>query len=144
LLNYRLLNASFLRASDLSGGLMTLKNLLRVHGILALIYGIGLISVPVFFLALLSASELSPLGTDIARVLGAALVMLAVVAWQSAGFEDVAQRQVAFGLWLYALLGLIVTVIGQLQGNWNMLNWLTVVLFVIWLAAYSFFLFVRR
>jgi hypothetical protein len=60
---------------------MTLTHLFRLHAILAALYALGLLLVPQITISLLSPMPLNPLATDITRLLGAALVLITLVAW---------------------------------------------------------------
>jgi len=67
---------------------MNLTNLLRLHAILAAIYGLGLVLAPEFIVSLLSPFPLNPVGADIARLFGAALILVMFVAWGASQLTD--------------------------------------------------------
>jgi len=102
---------------------MNLTNLFRLHAIFAAIYGLGLVLVPQFIVSLLSPFPLNPVGTDIARLFGAALILIMFIAWRVSYFTDrPSRRMVAGGLLLYTTIGAVISTWGQLAGNWNVLG----------------------
>ena len=97
---------------------MNLTNLFRLHAILAALYALGLVLAPQLIIGLLSPLPLNPPGTDVARLFGAALVLVTLVAWGASRLADPAARQmIAGGLFIYAMFGAIITIWGQLAGT---------------------------
>ena len=77
---------------------------------LAVLYALGLILAPHRIISLLSALPLNPVATDLARLFGAALVLITLVAWGASRLADpAARRMIAGGLFIYATLGTIIT-----------------------------------
>lgn len=123
---------------------MTLTNVFRLHAVLAALYAVGLVLAPQTIIGLLAPDTLSPAATDITRLFGAALVLIAFLAWGASGLADrAARRLIAAGLLVYTSLGLIVTLLGQLAGRWGPLGWSSVVSYLIFVVAYGYFLFLR-
>src|SRR5262245_11286801 len=107
---------------------MNLTNLFRLHAILAALYALGLLLVPDFIIGILSPLPLDPLGTDLARLFGAALILVTLIAWGASGLTDHAgRRMVASGLFVYVALGAIIAVRGQLAGTWGAWGWSSVI-----------------
>jgi len=123
---------------------MNLTNLLRLHAILAAIYGLGLVLAPEFIVSLLSPFPLNPVGADIARLFGAALILVMFVAWGASQLTDrLSRRMVAGGLLVYTTLGVVISTWGQLAGNWNALGWSTIISYLIFVRGYGYFLFLK-
>jgi hypothetical protein len=123
---------------------MNLTNLFRLHAILAALYALGLLLVPQATIGLLSPLPLNPLGTDITRLFGAALVLVTLITWGASRLSDrSARRVVAGGLLVYTSLGAIIAVVGQLAGNWGVLGWSSIVSYLIFVLGYAYFLFVK-
>ena len=123
---------------------MTLTNLFRLHAILAAIYGIGLLLAPQSIVGLLSPLPLNPVGTDIARLFGAALILVMFIAWGASYLMHWPSRwMVAGGLLVYTALGAVISTWGQLAGNWNLLGWSTIISYLIFVLGYGYFLFVK-
>ena len=76
---------------------MNLTNLFRLHAILAAIYGLGLVLAPQFVIGLLSPFPLNPVGTDIARLFGAALILIMFIAWRVSHLTDRPSRRMVAG-----------------------------------------------
>src|SRR5688500_822808 len=103
---------------------MLLTTLFRLHAVLAAAYALALLLIPRLIVGLLAAEPLIAVGTAVARLFGAALTLVAVLAWGAAGLSDrMARRLVAASLLLYSVLGLGITLWGQLDGTWNTLGW---------------------
>jgi hypothetical protein len=123
---------------------VTLTNLFRLHAILAALYAVGLLLAPVAIIGLLSPEPLGAVGADITRLLGAALVLIASLTWGASFLDSRPARQViARALLMYTALGLLITIAGQLQGTWGPLGWSNVISYLIFVAGYAYFLFVR-
>lgn len=123
---------------------MTLTNLFRLHAILAAAYGLGLVLAPQFIVSLLSPFPLNPVGTDIARLLGAALILVMFIAWRASQLTDrPSRRMVAGGLFVYTALGAVISTWGQLAGTWSALGWSTIISYLIFVLGYGYFLFLK-
>jgi hypothetical protein len=123
---------------------VTLTNLFRLHAVLAAIYALGLVLVPRVVIGLLSDKPLGSVGTDITRLFGAALVLIALATWAASRMTDPAPRRaIALGLLVYAILGAIITLPGQFAGTWGALGWSSIVTYLIFVIGYGYFLFVR-
>jgi hypothetical protein len=123
---------------------MNLTNLFRLHAILAAIYGFGLLLAPQSIVSLLSPLPLNPVGTDIARLFGAALILVMFIAWGGSHLTHwPSRRMVARGLLVYTTLGAIISIWGQLAGTWGALGWSTIVSYLIFVLGYGYFLFVK-
>ena len=124
--------------------LTNLTNLFRLHAILAGVYAVGLIVVPQRLIGLLTALPLNPVAVDVARLFGAALVLVAYIAWRASLLTDRdSRRMIAFGLVGYTILGLIIALSGQISGTWNALGWSTVISYLIFVFGYGYFLLLR-
>src|SRR5262245_55748568 len=120
---------------------MNLTNLFRLHAILAAVYAVGLIVVPQRLIGLLTALPLNPLVIDVARLFGAALVLVAYIAWRASRLTDRdSRRMIAFGLFGYTILGMIIAILGQISGTWDALGWSTVISHLIFVFGYGYFL----
>jgi hypothetical protein len=123
---------------------MTLTNLLRLHAILAALYALGLILAPQTIISLLSPHPLSPVAIDITRLFGAALVLITLIAWGASRLTDrAARRLITRALLVYTSLGLIIALLGQLRGHWGPLGWSSVITYLIVVAGYVYFLFIK-
>jgi len=123
---------------------MNLTNLFRLHAILAAVYAVGLIAVPQRLIGLLTALPLNPVAADVARLFGAALILVAYIAWRASLLTDHdSRRMIAVGLFTYTILGMVIALLGQISGTWNALGWSTVISYLIFVFGYSYFLLLR-
>jgi hypothetical protein len=123
---------------------MNLNNLFRLHAILAALYALGLVLAPQSIIGLLSPTPLSAIGVDITRLFGAALVLVAFIAWGASRLTDrAARRLIAGSLLVYTTLGLIISLLGQLAGTWGPLGWSNIIAYGIFVIGYAYFLFVK-
>jgi hypothetical protein len=124
---------------------MNLTNLFRLHAILAAVYAVGLIVVPQRLVGLLTALPLNPVVVDVARLFGAALALVAYIAWRASLLTDRdSRRMIAFGLFTYTILGMIIALLGQISGTWNALGWSTVISYLIFVFGYGYFLLLGK
>ena len=123
---------------------MNLTNLFRLHAILAAVYAVGLIAVPQRLIGLLTALPLNPVAVDVARLFGAALILVAYIAWRASLLTDHdSRRMIAVGLFTYTILGMVIALLGQISGTWNALGWSTVISYLIFVFGYGYFLLLR-
>ena len=123
---------------------MNLTNLFRLQAILAALYALGLLVAPHVLIGLLSPLPLNAVGADIARLFGAALVLITFITWRASRLADrPARRMVAGGLLVYSILGAIITAWGQFAGTWSALGWSSIISYLIFVLGYGYFLFLK-
>jgi hypothetical protein len=123
---------------------VNLTNLFRLQAIVAALYAIGLVVIPDTVGGLLSPLERNALTIETARLFGGSLLLLALISWGASTLESQpARRMIARALLISEALGLILALIGQLQGVWGPLGWSTVVVYLIFALGYAYFLFVQ-
>jgi len=122
---------------------MKLSNLFRLHALLALPYALFLILLPRVMIDLMSEDVLNPIGANIARLMGAALILVAQFSWQASRSENSSMRKsIAAGLWTYVTLGFIITLGAQLREIWGVWGWLNVASYAIFVIGYGYYLFI--
>ncbi len=122
---------------------MTLTWLLRLHALLAACYAIGLLALPRLILGLLSGGPLDPVAVAITQLFGGALVLVTLLAWGASRRTDRDLRRcVTTALFVYTL-GLLLTLIGQLNGTWKPLGWINVASYLVFVLGYGYCLFIR-
>ena len=85
---------------------MNLSNLFRLHALLALPYALFLILLPRVMIDLMSEDVLNPIGANIARLMGAALILVAQLReiWGAWGWLNVASYAlfvIGYGYYLF-------------------------------------------
>jgi len=125
--------------------IFSLTNVFRLHAILAGLYAILLIVFPIQAIQLLSDIVLSETAADITRLFGAAMVLITYLTWQtSTSNNPEIQQLVARTLFLYTTLGLIISLWGQIVGNWAITGWSNVGTYLIFVLGYGYFLFLHK
>lgn len=117
-----------------------MTTLFRLHALLALLYGLGLLLAPRMTIDLFSATPLTPQGALITRLFGAALLLIAQLAWEASRREESFRRPIARGLFVYVSTGFVVTLIGQMTGIWKNSGWTNVLSYLIFVIGYGWFL----
>ena len=122
---------------------MRFNTVFRFHAILAFSYAVLMIFAPQFTMGLLTTQSLNPVGLDITKILGAAILFVGLMAWGASTLTDSAARRIiARGLLIYTSLGAIIALLGQIGGNWNVLGWSNVVVYLTVAIGYTYFLFI--
>lgn len=119
---------------------MKLNAFLKVHAIIALVFGLGFLFIPALILSFYSAVALNEAGVFMARLFGSAILTYAAVLWFAADTPDSeAKRAIVKGFFYTMLIGLAVVLHFQLTGPINALGWTTVALYAF--LAISYFKF---
>ncbi|HNC91717.1 MAG TPA: hypothetical protein PL000_22525 [Anaerolineales bacterium] len=124
---------------------MKLNHLLRIHAFLAFAYAFLLAIFPQFTISILSSQPLNPLSTDITRILGAAILFVGLMALGASKLNSSSERRmIVTGLLIYTALGAVISLIGQLAGNWGVLGWSNFGVYFLVALGYSIFLFQKH
>jgi hypothetical protein len=119
-----------------------LKYVFLLSGLAAFIFGIVFILFVEFYLSILGWPWEEPLFT---RVLGAALLGLALLQWLSfreKKWENV--KNVVIMMIIWHLLGAIVTLVGQFLFNLPLGNLIHIIVFIVFLIAYIYAFYLQR
>ena len=122
-----------------------MKTLFNVNIIVALLFGLGFILVPVTLLDLYGVS-LSDQGITVARLFGSAILSFPVLLWY-AGRSDNPEymKGASRTLFTYWLLGTIFLIIAQLDGQLDELfGWVTIGLHAALLLWYGNYIFLKK
>ena len=119
---------------------MKFKNLMVIKAIVCLVFGILLLIIPDRLLSLFGAT-LSDGGIFTTREYGAALFGNLFLCWfaKNAAESD-ARRAIILALFVYDLIGFVVTVITVVSGVLNPLGWLIVFVYLFFTAGFGYFL----
>ncbi|HQN66016.1 MAG TPA: hypothetical protein PLR90_03165 [Methylophilus sp.] len=116
---------------------MPLNTFLKIHAIIALIFGLGFLFVPATILSFYTDVELNEAGTFMSRLFASAILTYAAVLWfASYTLDSEAKRAIVKGFFLTMLVGLAVTLHFQLTGPINALGWSTVALYAFLAFSY--------
>lgn len=120
---------------------MALGTLLRLAGLLALVFGLGFLFAPARVLSLYGVAA-EPAVVLMARFFGSALVQLGLVLYLIRDVSDpVTRRGVVIGSFLGSLAGFVVSLTAQFWGLVNQFGWTTVAIYGLLLLGYGSFVF---
>ena len=119
---------------------MNFKNLMVIKALVCLAFGILLLIIPDRLLSIFGAT-LSAGGIFTAREYGAALFGNLFLCWfaKNAAESD-ARRAIILALFVYDLIGFVVTVITIVSGVLNPLGWLIVFVYLFFTVGFGYFL----
>ncbi|HYF59081.1 MAG TPA: hypothetical protein VEA81_09005 [Burkholderiaceae bacterium] len=117
---------------------MSLRTVLSVAAVLAVLFGLSFLFVPVPTLALYDVGTVSPRHAYAAQWFGAALVSLGVLDWAARDVTDpVGRRAVVLGNLVHAAIGVVLGLLGVLQGTVGAFGWSTVVIYALLAAGFG-------
>ena len=123
---------------------MKFKTFMTVYAVISAVFGIGFILAPGLLLPIYGF-EVGASINVIARLFGAALISLAIVAWSIRGVEESeSRRAITLALFVGELAGLVVAFIGQLGGVMNALGWVVVAIYLLMTAGLGYFQFSKQ
>ena len=119
---------------------MNFKNLMITKALVCLLFGILLLAIPNELISIFGAT-LSDGGMFTAREYRAALFGNLFLCWfaKSAG-ESEARKAIIIALFVYDLIGFIVTIITVIVGVLNPLGWLIVFVYLFFTLGFVYFL----
>ena len=122
---------------------MTLRQLMAVTAVVTLVFGLALVTDPAQVVSWYGAG-LGPAGLFIARLYGALLIVVGVIAWagRDAGPSE-ARQAILLGFFLGDAIGFVIALWGQLQAVVNSLGWSIVILYFLFAIGFGYFRFAR-
>lgn len=117
---------------------MKLGTLLTINAVLATGFAIPLLGIPDSFLPIYGI-ETTPGALLLARAYGGALAGFGILCWQSRALAEGSPgaRAVVVSLAAANIIGLVVALVGRLQGVDNAMGWLTVAIYLLFAAGYA-------
>ena len=124
---------------------MSLKNLFLVKATLSMIFGLSFIFFSSLSMDFFGVMELRAAGVLMGRLLGAALIGMAIIAWyaQSLGAGD-GRSAIINGFIATDALGFILTLMAVLDGVINAIGWVTVVVYLILALGFIYFQYILK
>lgn len=120
---------------------MNFKNLMIIKALVSLAFGILLLAIPDILLSILGAS-LGAGGMYTAREYSAALFGNMLLCWFAKdAAESDARKAIIIALFVYDLIGFIVTTITVIVGILNPLGWLIVFVYLFFTVGFGYYLF---
>lgn len=119
---------------------MNFKNLMVIKALVCLVFGILMFAVPDKLLSIFGA-VLTSGGMFTAREYGAALFGNMFLCWYAKNAaESDARRAIILALFVYDLIGFILTVITTIEGVLNPLGWFVVLIYLFFTLGFGYFL----
>jgi hypothetical protein len=119
---------------------MTFKTLMIIKAVISFGFGVLLLIVPAQLFTLFSTT-LGDGGIFTAREYGAALFGNLFICWYARNAsESEARRAIILGLFVYDLIGFVVTTITVLSGVLNPLGWFVVFIYLFFTIGFGYYL----
>jgi hypothetical protein len=119
---------------------MRFKTLMALKALACLVFGIALLLFPRALFSIFGIT-LDPGGMFPAREYGSALFGILMLTWfaRNAGDSD-ARTAIILALFIYDLLGFVVTLMARATGVLNMLGWLVAAIYLLFTFGFGYFL----
>ena len=121
---------------------MKLGNFLVVKAVISLAFGITFALLPAAVMPLYGAT-LDPIGTLMARLLGACLIGIGLICWLDRSADPQALRGITLALCVGDTVGFIAALLGQLSGVMNALGWVNVAIWLFLAVGLGYFRFLK-
>lgn len=122
---------------------MKLSNLMVVTAVVAILFGIAFVLAAGPLISLYGGT-LTPAGTVVAQLFGAALIGYAVVNWFARNAKETeALRAIVLANFVADAIGFVVALLGQLSGAANALGWSTVAIYLLLALGFGYFQFMK-
>lgn len=123
---------------------MKLTHWMAAKAVVEVVFGIGFVLMP-GFLASTFGMDLSPAGTLMVQLFGAAFIFGSIVLWlaRNAPSSEKALRAIVVAVVVSNAIGFVVTLLASISGVWNALGWLPVGLYLVFGLAFAYFLFAK-
>lgn len=109
---------------------MKLNAFLKIHAVIALVFGLVFIFIPTLILSFYTSIEVNEVGVLMSRLFGSAILTYAAVLWFASDTPDSeAKCAIVKGFFYTMLIAFAVTLHFQLTGSINALGWTTVALY---------------
>ena len=122
---------------------MKISTLLIVYALVSLVVGIGFLFAPDLALSLFGVST-DVIGIFLSRILGAAMLALAVLTWSTRHIgPSVARNAILLSLLIFEGLGFVLSLIAQLADVLGPMGWSFVAIFLVFAALLGYARFVK-
>ena len=119
---------------------MSFKNLMVIKALVSLVFGILMLAIPYKLFSIFSIM-LGTGGMFPAREYGAALIGIVFLCWFARDVtESETKKAIIIALFVYNLIGFILTIITVIVGVLNPLGWLIVFVYLFFTLGFGYFL----
>ncbi|MEE8186464.1 MAG: hypothetical protein V3T99_02240 [Nitrososphaerales archaeon] len=120
---------------------MKLSTLFTFNAVVAVLFALGFLLMPESVLALYDVIA-DQTAIVMSRFFGGAVLGIGLLAWFAKNTEDSeARKAIVLAFFLSNLVGIAVSIHGQLTGEANQLGWSTVAIYILLAAGYGYFQF---
>ena len=120
---------------------MKLSTLFTVASVVGLVFGLLTLLIPEQTMAMYGV-ELTAPGVFVARLFGTTLFAVGVLGWQVRfAAPSGARDAIVTSLLVMDVIGFVVSLMGQLSGEFNALGWSTVALYLLLALGFAYFRF---
>jgi len=120
---------------------MKFSTFMIMYAVVSAVFGLGFVLMPGQLLPIYGVEPDAALRL-IGQFFGAAIISLAILAWLARNLNDSeARRAIVLALLVGETLGLIMALIGQLNGILNALGWSVVVVYLVFALGLAYFQF---
>ncbi len=121
---------------------MKFSTLMIIKAAICLGFGVPIMFTPGFVYSYFLGLSLDSAGEFAAREYGAGMLGILLICWFARNIpESTARWAITLGLFVYDLLGLIVTLAGQLGGQFSFMGWSVVLIYLFLAVGFGYFLF---
>jgi hypothetical protein len=122
---------------------MTLRNLFLVSAVVALFFALALLLGTPTLLTLFKLKT-GPSENLVAQLLGAALIVPALISWFARDVSDSGSRTaIVVPLFLFNAIGFVISLLGMLAKAMGTNGWIIVILFLAFTLGFGYFQFIR-
>jgi hypothetical protein len=122
---------------------VTLRTWYRVHAIVTIPFALPMVLAPRWIIELITKGDVSPLSIDLARLVGAAYLLITFLTWVAAGeLHRRSQVILARVFCAYESIGVLVGLTIHFDANGDLGRWITVGFFAVFALGYFWFGFV--
>jgi len=115
---------------------MKMRTLFLINAVVQFLFGLGFLLTPGLTLGVFGAGTDS-IGTTLTRVAGGLIISLGIISWVGKDLDTDVQTAIAWGSVFFAHLQAgIFTLISVLNGSFNALGWLAVVMDAFFVVAF--------
>jgi len=122
---------------------MKLSNLFVFNSIVALVYGIGSVVMPVTLLSLHGMTQ-GPTEALVGQFMGVSMIAIGLITWLARNITDSeAKKAIITGLLISDVIGFIVVLLGMLSNLMNALGWVAAGIYLVLTLGYAYFGFLK-
>ena len=122
---------------------MKLSNLFVFNSVVALVYGIGSVVMPVYMLSLHGMTQ-GPTEALVGQFMGVSMIAIGLMTWLSRNITDSGSKKaIITGLLISDIIGFIVVLLGMLSNLMNALGWVAAGIYLVLTLGYAYFRFFK-